>query len=151
MIFDTLENCGFYYGLNKNFEKAFDFIKKAEEENLPAGRYDIDEDVYGIVQEYNSKNPLDYKFEGHTKYIDIQYISSGIEAIEVMNIKKATGGEGYIEEREVEFYTGGKSTGKYVLEDGEYGIFWPADIHKPGLMCDGKATPVRKILMKVKV
>ena len=152
MIFDTLENCSMYYGLQENFKKAFDFIKKAESENLPAGKYEIDgKEVFAIVQEYDSKNPVDFKFEGHTKYIDIQYISSGIEEIEVVNIKKATGGEGYIEEREVEFYTGGENTANFILEKGEYGIFYPDDIHKPGLMHKGKSTPVRKVLVKVKL
>ena len=150
MIFDTIENCSMYYGLHKNFEKAFDFIKKAENENLPVGKYEIDgKELFAIVQEYDSKNPLDYKFEGHTKYIDIQYISSGVEEIEVMSIKNAESGEGYIEEREVEFYSGGKNTGKVVLGNGEYGILYPDDLHKPGLMHDGKSSPIRKILIKV--
>ena len=102
-----------------------------------------------MEMEYDSKNPDDFKFEGHTKYIDIQYIWSGIEEIEVVNIKKATGGEGYIEEREVEFYKGGENTARFILEKGEYGIFYPDDIHKPGLMHQGKSTPVKKILLKV--
>lgn len=152
MIFDTLENCSFYYDFHKSFEKAFDFIKKAEKENLPAGRYDLDGDnIYAIVQEYNSKNPADYQFEGHRKYIDIQYIMSGVEEIEVVNIKKATPSGDYILEREVQFFDCYEKTGKYVLENGEYGVFWPADIHKPGLMYQGKSTPVRKVLVKVKL
>ena len=150
MIFDTLENCNMYYALNENFKEAFDFIKKAESENLSAGKYEIDgKSVYAIVQEYDSKNPYDFKIEGHTKYIEIQYIWSGVEEIEVVNIKKATGGEGYIEEREVEFYKGGENTARFILEKGEYGIFYPDDIHKPGLMHQGKSTPVKKILLKV--
>ncbi len=28
MIFDSLKNCAMYYGVNENFEKSFDFIKK---------------------------------------------------------------------------------------------------------------------------
>ena len=152
MIFDTLENCKFYYGLHKNFEKAFDFIKKAVTENLPAGRYDFGgEEIFAHVQEYNSKNPADYKFEGHRKYIDIQYVVSGIEEIEVLNIKNASSGEGYIPEREVEFFAGGENVGKYILGKGEYGIFYPTDLHKPGLMHDGKSEPVKKVLVKVKI
>jgi len=152
MIFDTLKNCNFYYGLHKNFEKAFDFIKKAEEENLPAGRYDFGgEDIYGIVQEYDSKNPLDYKFEGHRKYIDIQYIISGTEVIEALNIDKATSVEDYIEARDVEFFESGENTIKSVVETGEFGIFWPRDIHKPGLRYKGESTPIRKVLVKIKL
>ena len=152
MIFDTLENSGMYYGLHEHFKKAFDFIKKAEIEKPAAGKYEIDgKEVFAIVQEYDSKNPDEYKFEGHTKYIDIQYVSSGVEDIEIMNIKNATGGEGYIEEREVEFFSGGENSSRIVVEGGEYCILYPDDIHKPGLMHDGKSTPVRKILIKVKL
>ena len=152
MIFDVLENCEFYYGLHKNFEKAFEFIKKAEAENLPAGRYDFGgEDIFAHIQEYDSKDPEKYKFEGHRKYIDIQYVMSGIEEIDVLNIKNAQLGEGYIPEREVEFFCGGEKIGKYVLGKGEYGIFYPTDLHKPGLMHKGKSLPVKKVLVKVKI
>ena len=152
MIIDNLKNKNQYLSINKGLRTGFDFIEKCCKENLPVGRYDLDgTDVFAVVQEYDSKNPVDFKFEGHTKYIDIQYISSGIEEIEVVNIKKATGGEGYIEEREVEFYTGGENTANFILEKGEYGIFYPDDIHKPGLMHKGKSTPVRKVLVKVKL
>jgi len=152
MIVDTLKNCHMYYGIHKDFEKAFDFIKKAEAEKLPVGKYEVDgTKVFAIVQEYNSKNPADFKFEGHTKYIDIQYISSGIEEIEVMNIKDSKDGEGYIEEREVEFFACGENIGKVILGESEYGIFYPDDLHKPGLMHNGESTPVRKILMKIAV
>lgn len=152
MIFDTLENCERYYGMHKNFEKAFDFIKKAVAENLPAGRYDFGgEDIFAHVQEYNGKNPAEFKFEGHRKYIDIQYVVTGVEEINGLDIKNALTGEGYIPEREVEFFDGGENVWKYILGQGEYGIFYPNDLHKPGLMRDGKSTPVKKILVKVKI
>ena len=152
MIFDTLENCELYYGIHKNFEKAFDFIRKAEKENLPVGRYDFcGEEIFAHVQEYNSKNPDDFKFEGHRKYIDIQYVISGVEEIRVMNIKNSGTGDGYIPEREVEFFAYGNNIGRYILGKGEYGIFYPTDLHKPGLMYDGESTKVKKVLVKVKI
>ena len=87
MIFDHVKNCEQYYSLHKNFEKAFDFIKRAVAENLPVGKYEIDgKDLYASVQEYQAKAPEDGKFEGHRNYIDIQYIVSGIETIEVVDI-----------------------------------------------------------------
>lgn len=152
MVFDTLKNCEFYYGLHKNFEKAFDFIKKVEKENLPAGRYDFGgEDIYGLVQEYDTKDPKEHKFEGHRKYIDIQYICSGTEVIDVLNITKAISVGDYIEEREVEFFDGGENVVKSVMEKGNYGIFWPCDIHKPGLRLNKEVTPIRKVLVKIKI
>lgn len=152
MIFDTLKNCSMYYGVHDKFQKAFEFIKKAESENLPAGKYEIDgTKVYAIVQEYDSKNPADYQFEGHRKYIDIQYIMSGTEVIEALSIKNAKAVTDYIPEREVQFYEGDDSSIKRIMEPGEYGIFYPDDIHKPGLMHGEKPEPIRKVLVKVMV
>ena len=35
MVFDKLENAHIYYGMHKNMEKSFNFIKEAIEKNLP--------------------------------------------------------------------------------------------------------------------
>ena len=40
---------------------------------------------------------------------------------------------------------------KLILQDGEYGIFFPWDAHKPGLCFDGKPDEVCKIVVKVKI
>ena len=71
MVFDSIKNCELYYGVHKNFEKAFDFIKKATAENLPVGKYELDgKDLYASVQEYTSKTEQESKFEGHRNYIE---------------------------------------------------------------------------------
>ena len=91
MIKDNLQNCAIYYGAHKNFEKAFDFIKKVELENLPVGKYEIDgKDLYASVQEYNSKLETEAKNEGHRNYIDIQYVVCGEEVIDVCDILRAS-------------------------------------------------------------
>jgi len=152
MIVDNLSNSKMYYGLSNKFEKAFDFIKKTIEENLPVGKYEIDgTEVYGLVQEYTSKTEEQGKFEGHRKYIDIQYIISGIETIEVIDISKAKANTEYNNVKDIEFYDNNEKTGSVVLEDGEYAILYPNDIHKPGLAFKGENSPVKKIVVKVKI
>lgn len=151
MIFDNLKNCENYYGINKNFEKAFDFIKKAVSENLPAGEYEIDgKDLYASVQEYTSKTKENGRFEGHRKYIDIQYIISGIESIEVIDISKATANTEYNDVNDVEFYDDTDKACKCVIESGEFAIFLLNDIHKPGMAFENNPSPIKKIVVKVK-
>ena len=151
MIVDNLINCKMYYELNSKFEKAFDFIKKATDENLPAGKYEIEgKEAYGLVQEYTTKTAEKGKFEGHRKYIDIQYIISGIEEIEVINISNAKSSIDYNEEKDIEFYENNTKSGKVILENGEYAIFYPSDIHKPGMSFES-TTNVKKIVVKVKL
>ncbi len=151
MIADTLNNCKMYYGINDKFEAAFDFLKKAVAENLPTGKYEIDgSELYASVQEYTTKSAEEGKSEGHRNYIDIQYIVSGIEAVEVVDISKAKLMTEYSIENDIEFYEKSDKAGKIVIEAGEYGIFYPNDIHKPGLSFK-EATAVKKIVVKVKI
>lgn len=150
MIFDTLQNCEKYYGVHNAFAQAFAFIKKAVEENYAVGKYEIDgRKIHVSVQEYNSKAEADAKYEGHRKYIDIQYIAFGAEIMQVVDVQKATLKTDYNEEKDVEFYHDTDKAGKILVEAGEYGIFFPNDIHKPGLSVNGNSAPVKKILVKI--
>lgn len=149
MIADKLQNCQLYYGCHKSFEPAFDFIKKAVAENLPAGKYEIDgKDLYASIQEFETK--LVSKAEAHKNYIDIQFIVSGIEVMDFCDITKATPNTEYNAEKDVMFYTDSPKSGSCALEAGEYAIFFPHDVHKPG-MCYDKPAPVKKIVVKIKV
>lgn len=151
MIFDSLKNSELYYGVNKNFKEAFEFIKKATEENLPVGRYELKgNDLFAMIQEYNTKSPEEAKAEAHRKYIDIQYIISGIEKMEVYNISKAETDIAYSEEKDCEFFKNYEIPSVCILQNEEYAILFPEDIHRPGMAYDNPAA-VKKIVVKVAV
>lgn len=152
MVFDNLKNCELYYGMHPRFKEAFDFIRRAIAENLPVGKYEIDgKELWASVQEYTSKLYDDAKAEAHKNYIDIQFIVSGIEVIEGFDISKATPKSDYNDVKDVMFYEDNKNAGKGILTDNEYGIFFPHDVHKPGICIDGNQDTVKKIVVKVKV
>ncbi len=152
MIIDKIENCALYYGAHPNFEKAFAFIKKAVAENLAVGKYELDgKNLFASVQEYNTKEEQAARFEGHEKYIDIQYIVSGAEYVEVTDIAKAQPITEYNEEKDVQFYQAKESVWKGVWTANDYGIFFPHDIHRPGMRVDGISAPAKKILVKIKL
>lgn len=152
MVFDNLKNCELYYGMHPRFKEAFDFIRRAIAENLPVGKYEIDgKELWASIQEYTSKLYDDAKAEAHKNYIDIQFIVSGIEVIEGFDISKATPKSDYNDVKDVMFYEDNKNAGKGILTDNEYGIFFPHDVHKPGICLDGNQDTVKKIVVKVKV
>ena len=106
MIIDKIENCGQYYGMHKNFQRAFEAIKNALDKDMPVGKYEIDgADLFISVQEYNTKLEENARFEAHRKYIDIQYIVSGEEVVEVTDISKTSVETEYNEAKDMEFYT----------------------------------------------
>ena len=152
MVFDNIKNCELYYSMHPRFKEAFDFVKKAIAENLAAGKYEIDgKELWASVQEYTSKLESEAKAEAHKNYIDIQYIVSGVEVIEGFDIDKATPKSEYNDVKDVMFYEDEANVTKGVLNADEYGIFFPRDVHKPGMCLDGKQDAVKKIVVKVKV
>ena len=151
MIFDNLNNCEKYFGLNKRFEKAFEFLKNVTADTEDK-KYELDgKELYAIVSSYNTKAPKDGKLEAHKNYIDIQYIVSGTEEIDAVDISKVCTKDGYNPEKDVEFFEDIEKTSKCVVEAGEYGIFFPNDVHKPNLAYNGCSSPVKKVVVKVKI
>jgi len=152
MIFDNIKNCNMYYGLHDGFEKAFDFIKRAVKEDLETGKYEIDGDkIYAFVQNYNSKLMEDSFFEGHEKYIDIQYILDGCEMLGYMDISKSVLKEKYDDKKDVTFYEKGDKATYCIANKDDFCIFYPWDIHSPGVSCNNVPSDVKKIVVKVHI
>ena len=114
-------------------------------------RYEIDgTNLYATVSEYMSRNPEDVKYEEHRKYIDIQYVASGNELIGISPLSQQKDVlDQYNETKDVLFVTVLKE-GYYKATPDKFFIFFPDDIHRPGLK-DGTSTLVRKVVIKVKV
>ena len=151
MIYDNIKNCAQYESTCEGFKKGFDFLKKAVSENLPEGRYEIDgTDVYAFIQQYTSKLETESSFEAHKRYIDIQYILSGVEVMDFSDASLLTVKTEYSDEKDVMFFDDCDNSGRIIVCEGEYGIFFPWDAHKPGMCKDSKPDTVRKIVVKVK-
>jgi YhcH/YjgK/YiaL family protein len=131
--------------------KAFDFLKNSDLRNLELKRYDIDGDnVYATISEYITKDPGDARYEAHKKYIDIQYVASGKEKIGIAPLSgKGAVIQEYDPVKDVEFM---EVTGvrEYVANPGRFFIFFPDDIHRPGLK-DGDKETVRKVVVKIRI
>lgn len=150
MIIDNFKNRETYYACHKGFKIGFDFIKNAIKENLEQGKYEIDgKNVYASIQEYTTK-PDSEKFEGHRNYIDIQYILSGQETMECAEIDQCETITPYNDEKDVEFFVCNGFKSKMEFGKDDYAIFFPNDIHKPGVMLDAQS-PVKKIVVKVHI
>ena len=140
-----------YFKNKDRWDKAFKFLKSSDLSKLELKRIDIDGDnLFATVSEYISKNEEIAKFEAHRKYIDIQYVISGKE---VMNITPMTTVKEvltpYDATKDIEFVAVNKVVSFKAASD-KFFIFFPGDAHRPGLK-DGVNSPVRKIVVKVKV
>lgn len=152
MIFDSLNNRSAYESLHPRFADAFDFLERAAREDLPTGRYEIDGDaLFASVQEYTTKLPHEARFEGHRRYIDIQYIQMGTERMELSSPAHTEIETAYDEKIDMTFFCDHTAPTVSLVHAGEFGIFFPWDVHRPGLAADGTPAPVKKILVKIKI
>lgn len=149
MIFDCIENLDKYVGLSVNFDKAANYIKTENLSELPLGKHNIvDEDVFVIVSEYQTKEADQCMPEAHEKYIDIQILIEGEELIGYAPLKKQKLAIEYNAENDVVFYH--SKTNKFKLLPGEFAVFFPHDIHQPGIISKSVKT-VKKAVFKIKV
>lgn len=152
MIFDSLQNALAYEGMHPRFRDAFAFIARATREDLPAGRYELDGDkLFATIQEYDTKVSADARFEGHRRYIDIQYILRGEELMLVCSDANTSPTTAYSDEKDVIFFADPTSPSASIVGAGAFGIFYPWDLHKPGLTPDGTPAPVKKVLVKIAI
>lgn len=140
-----------YFKNRDRWDKAFKFLKDSDLSKLEPKRYDIDGDnLFATVSEYLTKNEETTNFEAHRKYIDIQYVISGRE---IMNVAPLSAVKDiiipYDATKDIEFVTVDRVV-NYLATPGRLFIFFPGDAHRPGLK-DGVSSQVRKIVIKLKI
>jgi YhcH/YjgK/YiaL family protein len=149
VVFDHLAHSHLYEAVTARMHHAFKFLRREDLAMLPVGKYPIDgDDVYALVQEYQTKPADKAKWEGHRQYLDVQYVASGVERM----------GYGYSAGFEVtkEYDAAGDYLlfsgigNELVMTPGMFAIFSPHDVHRPTVAVD-QPMPVRKIVVKVRV
>lgn len=142
MIYDTLENLSKYPSLTR--------VKKfLDEQNgtiLNNGKYEIDENCYVAVSEYETGAGKD--FEAHREYIDVQILLSGREHIFVQNIQQGTPTTEYEKQKDIIFYKANDAKA-YVLDGSSFLVLDVDDLHKPGVAID-ESMKVKKYVFKIK-
>jgi YhcH/YjgK/YiaL family protein len=148
MVIDKIENYRLYSKLTKRLAKGFEFITNTDLVAIEPGKYEIDnEDIFAIVQEYDTKEVQDCVLEGHHKYIDIQYVIHGIELMGFTPLTNQVVVEEDLE-KDYTFYQG--ETSMFRVEEGMFTLFFPEDLHRPGVKAD-QISKVKKVVVKVKI
>lgn len=149
---ESIDKREFAIAYHKNPERwnaAFKFMGSTNLAGLENKRYDIDgNNVYALVSQYMSKDEA--QFEAHRKYVDIQYVVSGVEQmgmapLSALNENTVT----YDEVKDIEFMTVKDSTYRKATPEN-FLLFFPSVIHKPGMKID-QNTEIKKVVVKVKL
>ena len=136
--------------LSTAMRRALDFLRRAQTQKMADGTIEIDGDrVYAVVQSYETLESSEWTFEGHRKYIDLQYIAASEEIIGWASLEHATITAPYDESKDVWLGTVPPSAITPVrLSAGQVAVFYPADAHAPKHSA-GAPKRVKKIVVKV--
>ena len=143
IVLDKIENLHNY----PEYEKVRSFLSENKNKMLENGRYEIDDNCYVAVSEYNTVAP-DSLFEGHLKYIDLQVILDGEEYVHVQEKHKCKLQKAYYEAKDAAFYQTNEWHSFY-LQKGFFAVFDENDLHRPCISVNGK-NKVKKYVFKIK-
>ncbi|PUZ25599.1 YhcH/YjgK/YiaL family protein [Chitinophaga parva] len=150
MILDTLANAQRYYGLGPKFVKAFEYLLQTDFSQVEKGRYTIDgDDIFAIVNEYDTIDIAGEQMESHRRYIDVQYVASGVERVGHDFMGDKTPSQAYDAEKDFMLFAEAPAFFT-VLGAGQFAVFFPTDLHMPNLSVDD-AVKVKKVVVKVGV
>lgn len=107
--------------------------------------------AFALEQTYQARARPDGFFESHRKYIDVQVIVTGEEAMEVEDIARLVPTMAYDAERDLLKYADTPRASRLVMRAGDVALFFPADGHMPSLRLGEAAQLVRKTVVKVPV
>ena len=149
MIIDSIKNAKKYYCVHPSFEKAFEALA-AIDESTPNERITVDGDnIFINLGEYVNKNVDECLFESHKKYIDIQYVVTGEEYIDLCDqeILKAT--DDRLDTDDIAFFENTDKFSRADLTEGIFVVIFPGEAHKPCIAPDGKGVKVKKAVAKI--
>jgi YhcH/YjgK/YiaL family protein len=135
----------------EGLDRAFEYLARTDLAALPIGRTAIDgDDVFVILSEAETRTPEQVRFEAHRRYIDIQLVVRGQEAIGLAPVAELATSEPYDAAKDIEFFAPPRESATLALHAGEFAVFVPGDGHRPTLHLDGPHV-TRKAVVKVSV
>lgn len=148
MIVDKLDSIAKYKGINKNLDKALEFIHNGNLQQLNEGRTEIDGDtIYCNYNTIDTNNNIFLKYEAHKKYIDIHICLGGTECIKVASVKGLKCTSEYDDDKDIQFFEGDFDQ-DIILTEGTFLICFSDDAHAP-LLCKGAPGKIKKVIVKV--
>ena len=146
MYIDKLVNLKNYIKDEKLLSAITDFI--ANGKTVAYGKHSLIGDSFANVIDYESKAFESVKMEAHRKFLDVQVIISGEEAVLKQDIGSNQPITEYNDVKDVVFYAP-KTFDKALLSEGTFGIMFPEDLHQ--CVAVTSPIPVRKIVFKIPV
>lgn len=149
MIIDSIKNASKYYCVHPSFEATFKALEEIDE-STEKGRITVDGDnIFINLSDYTNKPVEDCAYESHRKYIDIQYVVTGREFIDLCDINTLEAYDDRLETDDIAFFKSGNAFSRADLTEGMFVVIFPDEAHRPCVAPDNKGVMVRKAVAKI--
>ncbi len=149
MIIDNIKNADKYAGLHPSFAAAFEALA-AITSDTPDEKITVDGDnIFINLATYTNKNVKDCLFESHKKYLDIQYVITGGELIDVCETDDLKATDDRLDTDDIAFYENTDVFSTAYLREGDFVILFPGEAHRPCVAPDGKGIKTKKAVAKI--
>jgi YhcH/YjgK/YiaL family protein len=146
LIIDKLSNANLYYGLHPRIKKGLEFLIENDVHSLKPGKHEIEgPNLFVIIQEYETIQVEQGRWESHYKYTDIQLMIHGEEQMGYANVEDLE----VVEEHKEKDRLSLEGNGTLLLvNQGSFAIFSPEDAHMPTL-CVHEPQYIKKAVVKL--
>lgn len=138
--------------LHPVLQRALHHLYKMDLAGAAPGKYELDgEDMFVLIQQFDTAPKSVKKLEAHLQYIDIQYLISGEE--EQIGYARLADwhviAQDELASSDYALYEDTEDEIDLLLKPGMYAIFFPADLHRPGV-CKLQPASIKKAVVKIR-
>lgn len=151
MIYGELKDIKNYKGLNKNLDKAIDFIIDKKYLNANFGKNLIEgKSIYfDYPEKVMTRENKDIESEYHKKYADIHIVLEGEEIIGYTSFEDCVETKAYNSEKDIAFVKG-ENQAEVLLNGKNFALFFPEEVHLP-LLKVGEIKEIKKVVFKIEI
>lgn len=137
--------------LPEELRKAIEHIKANVTEATEKGKHDIDGSrLFYLISEDMTEPFEKRRAEYHARYLDIQIVLKGQEGMTFSTLPAGTPDTDWLADKDIAFLAQGEQEKTVVLNEGDFVVFYPGEVHKP-LCAVGAPAQVRKAVVKLLV
>ena len=150
MILTTLDDSAPFEVLDPRIAAGLRWLRSMDAD-VEDGRHPIDgDDVFALVQTYETVPGTEKRFETHVRHVDLQYVADGHERILHAPAAALAVETPYDQANDITFYAEPPFASSLLMRPGDLAVFHPGDAHKPGCMAGGRHR-VKKVVVKVRI
>lgn len=149
MIFGNIQHLEEYPFLEHAVQNCFAYVKTHALAEYETGCYEIDgKQLFVNIVQYETTLPQNRFWEAHRQYLDVHFLLSGTEQID-LNFIHNMEQNGYKEEDDFLLLSGEKNS-SVIMQSGDFLICYPHDAHRTAIQVS-EAASIKKAIFKVQL